>query len=181
MPNSVHRGACSAKVGLPLDLLGKDGHFAGYSHVFAKGRPFVVGLGSKVCSWVFCGDMTENEGPIWTHTPPGSFIWLIQFSPFQTYDTGHHGKLSSVLYNYGSIITCSTDKTVRIMEPCLNPANIHTLKAHDAEVAGVSIFYILLLLHSSEFNLASLLCFAHLWLHIAVYAPNNLILETTIC
>jgi hypothetical protein len=42
-------------------LLGKDGPFAG---VFSKGRPFADGGpgASKVFSWAFCSDMTENGG-----------------------------------------------------------------------------------------------------------------------
>ncbi|XP_064624803.1 F-box/WD repeat-containing protein 9-like isoform X2 [Lineus longissimus] len=62
----------------------------------------------------------------------------VKFDLIKTYDPGHVGKLTGVLYNYGSIMSCSTDRTVRIMEPCLNPGNIHTIKSHDAEVAKIS-------------------------------------------
>jgi hypothetical protein len=39
--------------------------------VFAKGRPFAGGRVSlKLFLWAFCGDMTENGGPIRTSMGP---------------------------------------------------------------------------------------------------------------
>ena len=43
---------------------------------------------------------------------------------FQSYDVGHTGKLTGIHHSLGSIITCSVDKTVRILEPNINPQTI---------------------------------------------------------
>ena len=56
---------------------------------------------------------------------------------FQSYDVGHSGKVTGIIYSPGALFTCCTDTTIKILEPSLNPGTISTIKDHDGEVARV--------------------------------------------
>lgn len=62
-----------------------------------------------------------------------------EFNLVHTIASGHSKKVTGVQHSFGSIITCSTDKTIRILEPNLNPAPIAVL-ASTNEVAGISCY-----------------------------------------
>ena len=72
-------------------------------------------------------------------------IFITEILSFQTYDVGHTGKATGIVYTHGALFTCSTDKTIRVLEPNRNPGVIHTITSHEAEVAGVSSTIILVL------------------------------------
>ena len=55
----------------------------------------------------------------------------------QTYNVGHTDKLTGVIHTEGAIYTSSSDATVRVLEPSLNPGPITTLQKHSTGVAGV--------------------------------------------
>ena len=50
---------------------------------------------------------------------------------------GHSGKLTGVIHTMGAIFTCSTDKSVKILEPNLDPAVIKTIDGLGGEIAEV--------------------------------------------
>jgi hypothetical protein len=53
--------------GLQQGLLRKDRPFVDtVMSLQRKDVLWVVGASTKVFPWVFCRDLTENEGPIWT-------------------------------------------------------------------------------------------------------------------
>jgi hypothetical protein len=70
-------------------------HFAVGTVMFTKEGPFVGGRvpQTKIFPWVFCGDMTENEWPIWTCAAPAlpckKMPLLLQF--LGTQDVLHMG------------------------------------------------------------------------------------------
>ena len=55
----------------------------------------------------------------------------------QTFETGHKGKVTGVVYTDGGIFTSSTDATVKVLEPTLDPQALTTLTTHNEAVAGV--------------------------------------------
>ena len=50
---------------------------------------------------------------------------------------GHTDKLTGVIHTEGAIYTSSNDKTVKVLEPSLDPGPITTLEGHSSGVAGV--------------------------------------------
>ena len=57
----------------------------------------------------------------------------------QTVDVGHTGRLTGVVHTDGGIFTCSTDNSVRVVDPVLEPSVIANLTCHAAPVARVSV------------------------------------------
>lgn len=55
-----------------------------------------------------------------------------------TYDVGHSQKVTGVIHTSGVMFTCSTDKTVKVLEPSLNPQLIISLNDINAEIAKIS-------------------------------------------
>lgn len=77
--------------------------------------------------------MGDKEGQIHLYdTTHGSFEIV------QSYDVGHTGKVTGIQYNTGALFTCSTDRTIKILEPTRNPGVISTLDTHKGEVARLS-------------------------------------------
>ncbi|XP_033738875.1 F-box/WD repeat-containing protein 9-like [Pecten maximus] len=77
--------------------------------------------------------MGDREGQVHLYdTTNGSFDIV------QSYDVGHTGKVTGVHYTTGALFTCSTDKTVKVLEPSRNPEVISTLDSHKGEVARLS-------------------------------------------
>ncbi|GBM80788.1 F-box/WD repeat-containing protein 9 [Araneus ventricosus] len=61
------------------------------------------------------------------------------FELVQTYETGHKLKVTGIQHSLGSIITCSTDKTIRILEPNADPQPIAVLNC-SSEVSKISAY-----------------------------------------
>ncbi|XP_021353870.1 F-box/WD repeat-containing protein 9-like [Mizuhopecten yessoensis] len=61
-----------------------------------------------------------------------------RFEKVESYDVGHSGKVTGVHYTTGALFTCSTDKTIKVLEPNRNPGVITTLDSHRGEVARLS-------------------------------------------
>ncbi|XP_035218958.1 F-box/WD repeat-containing protein 9-like [Stegodyphus dumicola] len=62
-----------------------------------------------------------------------------KFELLQTYPSGHKMKVTGIQHSLGSIITCSTDKTIRVLEPNVDPGLIAVLE-RDAEISKISLF-----------------------------------------
>ncbi|XP_041359838.1 F-box/WD repeat-containing protein 9-like [Gigantopelta aegis] len=60
------------------------------------------------------------------------------FHLVDTYEVGHLGKVTGIVSTRGALYTCSTDRTVKILEPTRNPDTINTLTSHTGDVAGIS-------------------------------------------
>ena len=56
----------------------------------------------------------------------------------QTYEVGHTSKLTCVKHGMGSILTSSTDGTVRVSTPTQQPEAIAVVVSKTGEVTGVS-------------------------------------------
>ena len=61
------------------------------------------------------------------------------FFSCQTFSTGHSKKVTGLQHSLGSVITCSTDKTIRILEPNVDPITIAVIESTN-EVSRVSVF-----------------------------------------
>ena len=64
----------------------------------------------------------------------------------QSCEVGHTSKLTCVKHGMGSILTSSTDGTVRILTPTQKPEAITVIMSQAGEVTGVSMcgyFYVL--------------------------------------
>ncbi|XP_076347040.1 F-box/WD repeat-containing protein 9-like isoform X2 [Tachypleus tridentatus] len=86
--------------------------------------------------------LSYRHGQLWIGDKQG-WIHLIdptneKFEIVQSYHTGHSGKITGIQYSLGSIITSSTDRTIRVLEPCANPEVIAVLPGC-GEVTGVSL------------------------------------------
>ena len=46
--------------------------------------------------------------------------------------------MTGIIYTPGALFTCSTDNTIKVLEPSLNPGTINTITGHKGEVARVS-------------------------------------------
>ena len=51
--------------------------------------------------------------------------------------------MTGIVYTPGALFTCSTDNTIKVLEPNLNPGTINTITGHQGEVARVSYWYYL--------------------------------------
>ena len=69
----------------------------------------------------------------------------------QTVDVGHTGRLTGVVHTDGGIFTCSTDNSVKVVDPVLEPSIIAQLNVHAAPVARVSAR--ILMLHIPSDNM----------------------------
>ncbi|GFT33673.1 hypothetical protein NPIL_552821 [Nephila pilipes] len=56
-----------------------------------------------------------------------------------TYKTGHTQKVTGIQHSLGSIITCSTDKSIRVLQPNADPEPITVLKC-TSEISKISIY-----------------------------------------
>ncbi|KAG8187509.1 hypothetical protein JTE90_022902 [Oedothorax gibbosus] len=61
------------------------------------------------------------------------------FELSQSYETGHKFKVTGIQHSLGSVITSSTDKTIRILEPNVNPKPIAVLNC-SAEISKISAY-----------------------------------------
>ncbi|GIY03408.1 hypothetical protein CEXT_794941 [Caerostris extrusa] len=61
------------------------------------------------------------------------------FTKEKTYETGHKLKVTGIQHSLGSVITCSTDKTIRILEPNHNPEPISVLNC-SSEISKISAY-----------------------------------------
>nr|XP_022313045.1 uncharacterized protein LOC111118050 [Crassostrea virginica] len=59
---------------------------------------------------------------------------LGQFEHILTFDVGHKGKATGVVYTPGALFSCSTDSTIKVLEPSVNPEAYTTIKDHTAAV-----------------------------------------------
>lgn len=62
------------------------------------------------------------------------------FCLVQTYSIGHAGKVTGIIHTRGVLMTCSTDKTIKVLEPNLDPGLIVNLTEMTSEVAEVRLF-----------------------------------------
>ncbi|XP_067124620.1 F-box/WD repeat-containing protein 9-like [Centruroides vittatus] len=60
-----------------------------------------------------------------------------KFNLVETYKIGHVGKITGISHSLGSVITCSTDKTISILEPNADPEVITKLSLA-GEIAGIA-------------------------------------------
>lgn len=72
-----------------------------------------------------------------------------KFNLIETYEIGHVGKITGISHSLGSVITCSTDKTIRILEPNANPEVIAKLSLA-GEIAGIANFENMLVSANSD-------------------------------
>lgn len=61
---------------------------------------------------------------------------------FKTFNVGHTQKITGIIHTCGALFTCSTDKTVKVLEPNFNPGLISNLSDITAEVAEVRLYSI---------------------------------------
>lgn len=66
-----------------------------------------------------------------------------KFELVKSYASGHKEKVTGIHHSLGSIITCSTDKTIRILEPNNNPEPITILNC-SGQVAKISSYKMIL-------------------------------------
>ncbi|XP_071799264.1 F-box/WD repeat-containing protein 9-like [Asterias amurensis] len=75
--------------------------------------------------------MSYDLGQLWVGKKNGQVDLLDpthgEFDVVQTYDVGHTGKVTDITHSLGSIITCSTDKKIRIHEPNHNPSTFRVI------------------------------------------------------
>ncbi|XP_072043774.1 F-box/WD repeat-containing protein 9-like [Amphiura filiformis] len=87
--------------------------------------------------------MSYGFNQLWSGQRDGSLHVLDtkhgRFDIVETYDSGHKGKLTDVIHNLGAVITCSTDKTIKIHEPNHNPAVIATHSEYYGDVAALHL------------------------------------------
>ena len=62
----------------------------------------------------------------------------------QSYPEIHKGKVTGIIRTHGAIYTCSTDKTIHVLEPTVNPEVIKTLTNQTADVADVTTSFLVL-------------------------------------
>lgn len=60
------------------------------------------------------------------------------FNIVQSYPDVHKGKVTGVKRTHGAIYTCSTDKTINVLEPTVDPGVISVLTNQTSDVAGLS-------------------------------------------
>ncbi|KAL5020928.1 hypothetical protein ScPMuIL_000083 [Solemya velum] len=91
----------------------------------------------------FVMDMCFAEGQLWLGDKKGNASLFdashSQFEFVQKYDMGYNGKLTGIIYTLGALFTCSTDHTIKVSEPNMDPAHIRTLKTHNGDVAQVRV------------------------------------------
>ncbi|ESP00523.1 hypothetical protein LOTGIDRAFT_83319, partial [Lottia gigantea] len=80
-------------------------------------------------------DLNYGDNQLWFGDKTGN-LHLINtthgdFNMVATYDVGHTGKLTGVQRTPGSIFTSSSDNTIKVLQPTLNPTAMTTLKHHD--------------------------------------------------
>ncbi|XP_013409550.1 F-box/WD repeat-containing protein 9 [Lingula anatina] len=85
--------------------------------------------------------MSYGLGQLWVGSKAG-VVHLFdaregRFELEETYDIGHSGKVTGVHHSLGSIMTCSTDRSIKILQPTRDPDTITTLDVHDLDVAGI--------------------------------------------
>lgn len=86
--------------------------------------------------------MSYDDGQLWVGDKGGS-VHLLDASSgdlrlVKTYNVGHAQKVTGIIHTPGILITCSTDKTVKVLEPNLNPGLIVNLTEMTSEVAEIS-------------------------------------------
>ncbi|XP_062593768.1 uncharacterized protein LOC134255270 [Saccostrea cucullata] len=57
------------------------------------------------------------------------------YKTIQTFDVGHSGKATGVIYTPGAIFSCSTDNTIKVLDPTLNPEPLTIITEHTADVS----------------------------------------------
>uniref|UniRef100_A0A2L2YHS3 F-box/WD repeat-containing protein 9 n=1 Tax=Parasteatoda tepidariorum TaxID=114398 RepID=A0A2L2YHS3_PARTP len=61
------------------------------------------------------------------------------FDLLKSYESGHKTKITGIQHSLGSVMTCSTDKTIRVLEPSENPSIITVLNV-GSEVSKISAY-----------------------------------------
>ncbi|XP_046544819.1 F-box/WD repeat-containing protein 9-like [Haliotis rubra] len=87
-------------------------------------------------------DMSYGNNQLWFGDKQG-FLHLLDtshgaFDLVEKFDVGHKSKLTGVTHNLGAVYTCSTDHTVKVLEPSRDPGVIATLNSHLDGVTGIS-------------------------------------------
>lgn len=90
----------------------------------------------------FAMDISFGHQQLWVADKEGNLqlydASLGQFEHIKTYDVGHKGKATGVIYSPGAIFTSSTDNTIKVLEPNLSPAAITTINDHTAPVTRLT-------------------------------------------
>lgn len=90
----------------------------------------------------FAMDISFSHQQLWVADKEGNLqlydASLGQFKHIKTYDVGHKGKATGVIYSPGAIFTSSTDNTIKVLEPNLSPAAITTINDHTAPVTRLA-------------------------------------------
>ncbi|XP_054764212.2 F-box/WD repeat-containing protein 9-like [Lytechinus pictus] len=91
----------------------------------------------------FCMCMSYQHGQLWTGHRDGN-VRVIDpthgsFDIIQTYDVGHKGKITDIMYTMGALYTCSTDSTIRISDPSHNPETMCKLTTHTRDLTAIDL------------------------------------------
>ncbi|XP_795417.3 F-box/WD repeat-containing protein 9 [Strongylocentrotus purpuratus] len=91
----------------------------------------------------FCMCMSYQHGQIWTGHRDGK-VRVIDpthgsFDIIQTYDVGHKGKITDIMYTTGALYTCSMDSTIRISDPNHNPETMCKLTTHTRDLTAMDL------------------------------------------
>lgn len=92
----------------------------------------------------FVMDLSYGDGQLWSGDKEGKLHLidtrdgLFDETNIQTVDVGHTGRLTGVVHTDGGIFTCSTDNSVKLVDPVLEPSVIANLTTHAAPVARIS-------------------------------------------
>ncbi|XP_014665834.1 PREDICTED: F-box/WD repeat-containing protein 9-like [Priapulus caudatus] len=70
-------------------------------------------------------------------------IHLIDSTDFtfvDTYDVGHTNKVTGIKFSLGALVTCSTDKSIRVLTPTECPTVMHILHSdHDSDISAIDL------------------------------------------
>ncbi|KAL8583492.1 hypothetical protein ACOMHN_056302 [Nucella lapillus] len=87
-------------------------------------------------------DISYHSNQLWFGDRMGHLnlmdTMLGKFELVGSYDVGHRDKMTGVVHTQGAVYTSSNDKTVRVLDPGLDPRPITTLGKHDSGVAGIA-------------------------------------------
>ncbi|XP_038049594.1 F-box/WD repeat-containing protein 9-like [Patiria miniata] len=84
--------------------------------------------------------MSYGLGQLWVGRKDGKVNVIDptqgKFDIVQTYDVGHESKVTGILHSLGSVVTCSTDRTIKIHEPNHDPSPIRTIE-HTTSLSAI--------------------------------------------
>ena len=91
----------------------------------------------------FCMCMSYQHGQLWTGHRDGKIRVTDpthgNFNILQTYDVGHEGKITDVIYTMGALYTCSTDATIRINDPKHEPETMCKIVSHNRDITAIDL------------------------------------------